>query len=711
MAISPLSHRYAMIYPMASKKGSDTSHKDPASTPVADSTTTTHDADSVANVDTATPEDPILPATSHSADHIGLSRTIINMVLAVIGGGTMALIFWRLMKTTHYPAFSNSNVLKALSTLTSAILIIVVAALLIWWVHDEKHVGRSSVAKNTAARNKESGAPSPAVRRPRWRVWLTYIITYISPAGLVGTVLTIPLSATRLYLDGISVDQAFRTQFLTRMTAQIGLHDMAYPDIPTFYPAGWFMTGGRFAHYTGLAGWAAFQPWAIITLSAAACMLVPVWQRITGSLPLATTIALTTTAIMLSLSSFEPYAAIVGMGIPAAAVFAWRAINGARWSALATAIFLGASATLYTLFTGVNALAIVVIGLVIAIRRKSFLPIIRLAGIGIGSLLIAATVWAPYIKDLLTKPHGSTDTAQHYLPTDGTQIPTPMFHMTVLGFLCLIGVIWLIVRFTHPIAMPIAIAVLTYYAWVLLSMAATLHGTTLLGFRLEPPITMLLATAGVLGLRDALAHGIPALYPERFATAAPTITLVIGVLVGIAATEFAATIPWSISHSINSAYSDTDGDGHRNDGIPADSGTYYQKVVDTIGREPTDTVLLADEQAFMAYHPYLEFQALTAHYANPLGEFEQRNAAIEKWSEAETPEELNSAMDDMPWRKPDAILFRGSIDDDDWALNVADDVYPSDPNVHFRSMHFHPKAFSDWTVTQVGPFVVAVRPQ
>ena len=675
---------YAMIYPMASKMGTETSQVKPASTP---------EAGPWAQPDTHT-------TTPHA--HISLPHTILTMAFATGGGAITALLFWRLMKATHFPGFSGSNVLKAISTLSSATLIIIATTLLIWWNHDNKQAHRNQTTSDTS--------PTPTINRPRWRTWLTYTVSYLSPAGLVGTVLTIPLASTRLYLDGISIDQAFRTQFLTRMTAQFGLHDMAYPGIPTFYPAGWFITGGRFAHYTGLPGWAAFQPWAIITLSATACLLVPVWQRITNSLPLATLIALTTTAIMLSLSSFEPYAAIVGMGIPAAAIFAWRAINGAHWSSLATTIFLGASASLYTLFTGVNALAIVIIGIVIAIRRTSLTPLVRLLGIGIGSLLIATPVWAPYITHLLTQPHGSTDTAQHYLPADGTQIPTPMFHMTILGFLCLVGIIWLIVRFTHPIAMPIAIAVLTYYAWVLLSMAATIHGTTLLGFRLEPPITMLLATAGILGLHDAITHGIPALYPDRVITAAPTITVVIGVLVGITATEYAATIPWSIAHSINSAYSDTDGDGHRNDGIPADSGIYYQKVADTIGREPTTTVLLSDEQAFMAYRPYLEFQALTAHYANPLGEFTRRNAAIDTWAQAKTPEKLKSAMDTMPWRQPDAIVFRGSVDDDDWTLNIADDIYPSDPNVHFRTMHFHPTAFKDWTVTQVGPFIVAVNP-
>ena len=60
---------------------------------------------------------------------------------------------------------------------------------------------------------------------------------------------------------------------------------MAYIDQPSFYPGLWFFSGGLFARTFGLDGWVAMQPWALITMAMAASMLVPVWQRISGSLP------------------------------------------------------------------------------------------------------------------------------------------------------------------------------------------------------------------------------------------------------------------------------------------------------------------------------------------------------------------------------------------------------------------------------------------
>ena len=67
------------------------------------------------------------------------------------------------------------------------------------------------------------------------------------------TVVTLgmPLGATKLYLFGISVDQQFRTEYLTRLTDSPALHDMTYAGLPPFYPAGWFWIGGRAAALTG----------------------------------------------------------------------------------------------------------------------------------------------------------------------------------------------------------------------------------------------------------------------------------------------------------------------------------------------------------------------------------------------------------------------------------------------------------------------------
>ena len=57
--------------------------------------------------------------------------------------------------------------------------------------------------------------------------------------------LAMPLGATKLYLFGISVDQQFRTEYLTRLTDTAALRDMTYFGLPPFYPAGWFWIGGR----------------------------------------------------------------------------------------------------------------------------------------------------------------------------------------------------------------------------------------------------------------------------------------------------------------------------------------------------------------------------------------------------------------------------------------------------------------------------------
>ena len=50
--------------------------------------------------------------------------------------------------------------------------------------------------------------------------------------------------ATKLYLFGVSVDQQFRTEYLTRLTDSPALHDMTYIGLPPFYPPGWFWIGG-----------------------------------------------------------------------------------------------------------------------------------------------------------------------------------------------------------------------------------------------------------------------------------------------------------------------------------------------------------------------------------------------------------------------------------------------------------------------------------
>src|SRR5699024_6837835 len=94
-----------------------------------------------------------------------------------------------------------------------------------------------------------------AGERAPGRAALVRVGTLAAPTGsglLVATTLGIPLAGTRLYLHGVSVDQEFRTQFLTRSATSLGLPDMAYADLPSLYPSAWSWRAGRGADRSGL---------------------------------------------------------------------------------------------------------------------------------------------------------------------------------------------------------------------------------------------------------------------------------------------------------------------------------------------------------------------------------------------------------------------------------------------------------------------------
>lgn len=645
---------------------------------------------------------PYFQTEVYNADSLSLRSTFLGISSAGVGAFVLTLGAWKAMKTVSLPAFSTSMVTRALATVGIVGTLVAVAVLLGLWILDGYR---------------------PRKQRPQWRTALTYVVAFMAPAALVISAVGMPLSATRLWLDGIQVDQVFRTQFLTRAAEQGGYADMNYLDMPTFYPLGWFWLGGRLAAILNMPGWEVYQPWSLISIAVAGSILVPVWQRLVGSLPVATAIALVTTAITLVLGAEEPYSAVIAMGVPAIAILCGRAFNGSWAATFGVMIYLGISASFYTLYTGAVALTVVtLIALSLAAYERTWVPIFRLAVMGIGSLAIAAVSWAPYILAALRADAPLESAAQHYLPAESTQIPVPFLAPSVVGILCFIGIIFLVMRISDRDVRALAWALGGIYLWVLASMILTLTGTTLLGFRLELVIVLLMATAGVLAIAEIRLMGVHYLYPSRFDV--PTnrgITIAFIVVLLLSGIHYAQQIPAKNESGIDHAYTDTDGYGERADRYTSDAGQDYARINEIIqgeGYAPTGTVIMTDEKAFMAFNAYHGFNAFTAHYANPLGEFSTRNDQMEQWATAswgQTPEQFREALDAAKWKAPDAIIFRGSLPkegelDDGYKLHLAEDIYPNHPNVRYRAVFFNPGVFKEgWTVEQVGPFVVAVR--
>ncbi|MEV4129538.1 arabinofuranosyltransferase [Nocardia sp. NPDC049707] len=712
--------------------------------------------------------------------HIGsgvgeaLLAAVVAAIVAAIGLVAFSMVQW--------PAFNSSNVTRSLTTV-GQVGAAVLLAMAIW-----------------------------LVRARRWQ-WVAKVLSWLGISTFVTVTLGMPLAATKLYLFGVSVDQEFRTEYLTRLTDSAALHDMTYADLPPFYPAGWFWIGGRVANVLGMDGWEAFKPYAIGSLAVVAVIALVLWSKLIRA-DWAIGVSAATTAATVAYASPEAYSAVIVLLLPPALILAWGALyrplersgtavgaavsggagasggsaaagdaansagtaasggattsgsdgtadsgvavgaatsdaaavasgregaagdkaaagnEGAAASGTGTAggwgavigagLFLGMAASFYTLYFGVAAFAVGLMGLVsagLAVRaqrggagsvwRAVLPPLVRLVVMGAIAGLVALIVWLPFVLKLLGGTMPSSGTAFHYLPEGGAQLPFPMAEFSLSGAFFLIGTAWLVVRAASSRrAQALGIGVVAIYLWCLLSMTMTAAGNTLLSFRLTPVLEVLLAAAGAFGFVE----GAKAVYQAFNQQKQFKFVVVVVAIVG--ALAFTQDIPQLLKPEITTAYTDTDGNGERADKRAPGAASHYRDIDAALlaqtGRPRSDSVVLTADTSFLSFYPYYGFQALTSHYANLLADFAGRAATIESWSKLDSSAALVDALDKSPWRAPDAFLFRSS--GDAYTLRLAKDVYPNDPNVKRYTVSFPKELFTDphFTTTNIGPFTLVV---
>lgn len=615
-------------------------------------------------------------------------NAVAQMILAGIIAVVVAVVALVAIARVQWPAYPSSNQLHALTTVGQVCCLAGLAAAAVLWRR-----GRQALA------------------------WLAAVV-FASAFSVV--TLAMPLGATKLYLFGISVDQQFRTEYLTRLTDSPALADMTYLGLPPFYPPGWFWLGGRAAAWTGLPAWEMYKPWAITSITVAVAVALVLWNKMLRfEYALLATVA--GAAVTLAYSSPEPYAAMITVLLPPVLILTWSGLraSGRGWGAVVGAgVFLGFAATFYTLLVAYTAFTVTLMAALLAASRAikragakaALSPLGRLAVMGVIATAIASLTWTPYLRQALYHPAGESRSAFHYLPGDGAELSFPMLQFTLLGALCLLGTLWLVTRATKSTrAGALAIGVVGVYLWSLLSMLSTLALTTLLSFRLQPTLTVLLATAGVFGfIEGAQALG-------RAAHGWHTIVYPVATAVGLAgAIAFSQDIPEVLRPDITVAYTDTDGHGDRGDRRPPGAAKYYEAVDAAItaatGKPRNETVVLTADYSFLSYYPYWGFQGLTPHYANPLAQFSARAAAIEAWSKLETPEQFTHALDDLAWPAPTVFLMRPGAGDS-YTLRLAKDVYPNHPNVRRYTVELDAALFAgpQFHVQKIGPFVLAIR--
>lgn len=616
------------------------------------------------------------------------------MIAATVVAVVVSVVVLMAISRVEWPAFPSSNQLHALTTVGQVGCLIGLAGAGALWRHGRQWVART------------------------WAV--------VALAAFTVVTLGMPLGATKLYLFGISVDQQFRTEYLTRLADSAELRDMTYAGLPPFYPPGWFWIGGRAAALMSTPAWEMYKPWAITSIAIAVVVAFVLWSMMIR-FEYACAVTAATAAVTLAYTSAEPYSAVITVLIPPVLVLAWAGLRASgrrgRSAIVGVGIFLGFTATFYTLLLGYTAFAVTAMAVLAAVIRRGVAPLVRLAVIAVIAIAIAAITWLPFLLRAFRGPLGDTGTAQHYLPGDGAVLNFPMLQFSLLGALCMLGTLWLAWRSWSPggqergdpgsgsiLAAALGIGVLALYAWSLLSMLTTLVGTTLLSFRLQPTLTVLLATAGVFGFIE-----ITLAVAARWSRRAIPVAVAVGL---IGAIGFSQDIPRVLRPDLTVAYTDTDGDGQRGDRRPPGAEKHYSQIDAMIrevtGKPPNQTIVMTADYSFLSYYPYYGFQGLTSHYANPLAQFNDRAAAIESWGTLGSAREFTEALDSMPFEPPTVFLMRrggAAGSSDTYTLRLAEDVYPNQPNVRRYTVELDAKLFAEpyFSVSTTGPFVLAIR--
>jgi galactan 5-O-arabinofuranosyltransferase len=559
-------------------------------------------------------------------------------------------------------------------------------------------------------------------RRP---LWLKLAGAWTALAVLATILLALPLHATRFFLGGVSVDNTFRVQYLQRLTAMAGLHDANYLGLPPYYPSGWFWLGGRFADLLGLEGWEAYKPYAIAWAAVTAVVTFVLWSLVLRrKLALLVTVP-TVLAGVHTAGVEEPYAWPTTAWLLPVAVLAWTALRRrARppaWVLVLVGGYLGLCGITYTLHLAFGALLLVTLALLAVVQRirsgdrtgeaarvvlRRLLPVAVVAG------LLTLLTWGPY---LLAGGFGRTNAAARFLPAESSFFPTPFDPGDFYGVLCLIGLIWLVVRArTHPPAFVLLVIAGLVYVWYGLSTLALAFDTTLLAFRFIVTIDLTLAVAGVFGALDAAR----CLMRRRHEWAGPVRATAVVLAVAGSLVLAQNSVRFNLSDLVEEAETDYYPSGYTASGErdPGDDGAWNGQLIKAVdelgrGRTATDEILLSDHDQLATFRPYWGFQQTTPHYANPLARYEERSREIRSWAASSNPEELLARLSDGPFEAPSVFVLRRS-GDSTLTYSVSTDAFPVSPPVRDEPVEFDERLFDSARFAQrtVGPFtVVALR--
>lgn len=470
-------------------------------------------------------------------------------------------------------------------------------------------------------------------------------------ASVLPALTMISLHGTAYFLSGPYGDQSFRLEYAMRFASHLtSLTDYTY-DVPAFYSPGWFWLVGAGAAATGEPAWHVYKWVAIGSLFVAVALAFWLWRRTCS--PRLAALLVATTCFALPAGSgawlgnetlyfsgaYEPYGWLVALPLPALLTWLARARGAFSWRrGLLLGVAFGAAAYLYLLY----ALAAFVGVLVVVLWRGRTRPRLLETLVAVVAAAVLVSPWLGRFLVAWLRAGRPKALATTYV------IPDSYVHLLTAAAtpglaLALVGAVGMLVltrardrRLVGAQATVGAVLVLGVVQLVAGQAAAGVlfHRLLLvLGVGLLAGGTLVLVAVGpALAGRLRAAH--PLLATRRLAAAG----LALAALLSLTAQ---ASDWMSMTNNLRKLAHD----------VPLPDGTLpplaspstrttlggqasadslaqaVREVAATAGRPATDPVL-TDDELLLATSDLFGYQQWWSLYANPLGEYADREAFL-----------------------------------------------------------------------------------
>ncbi|BCB84178.1 arabinofuranosyltransferase [Phytohabitans suffuscus] len=523
--------------------------------------------------------------------------------------------------------------------------------------------------------------------------------------GLGALTLLTALHGTPFDMYGLIGDQLFRTEYVTRFADSWWGGDYTYRDLPAYYAPAFFWVLGRAADLTGTAPWHMLKFGTVAVAFAAPIVSYLLWRRVVS--PRVAAVISAAALIVPSLSesyawivlfSFIPWWLMAGHGL--------HRPGARRWHPVVLGLI---GAVLFTTYYYYFFLLPIAFCVHLADARLSgrfswrdtsrTLVVLGVAALG------SAVYWAPLAWNFLTASHFES-LNNRWITLNSGKLALPMLEPTVIGALCLVGLVFLLATVKEALSRAMLIVLVSLYVWHAVGFLFLALDKPLMSFRMRELVPVLLLAAAAMAVARVARYAADNFSVDvvwRFAVVG---TVLLAVFTG---NRFVELVLADAKNAHNQSLPNGQLPPFHEAGAEpwkAAPPEQLHKVIDAGYKGPGRPVVLTSHPDLLALYPYYGFVQWSANYSHPTSQFHPRLEFLEEIAKASGPAEFAARLRDNPYDRIDVLALDSNRDT--MTLKIRDDAFPFGTKVRqidFPRRLVQPEQFD---ITTVDTTVVAV---